>query len=726
MAAWSGPVAKIRNDDPYRAFDLHRTIRSDQPQVIPEGETALCPVVIEVGPESGRLSDLRSNLDRLHKFVKPKTDSEGGREFFASSYENEHFDRITAGVEKLWKENSEATFGEELKYARFYVIYGPERALFGKDQTFPGDLPFQARFIGSPVRQERSLAKETRGQAGFRRDFSTTLAIIDDSIAFLNQAFEKEGSSLFQEIWFQERIRSLDGLQSGGNRIDRDGIAELLRERGTRSEQEIYESDVWTKNGLGTFRPIDHTSGFHQPLAFPDSHGTHVAATAVAAFIETIEAPDGSANGLGLFGVTLPVDVTQDTSGGSIGTHLIEAIFQVMRWNDLLNPALADEADPSGFVPLVINCSYGFVAGKKDGTDLLPELIGEILASRNASGQPTALVVPMGNSHATRAIGKRTLKASEAEVFDWVLEPDDRTPSFLEILVVSPDKRPGSKLRLMLESPFGHEPVTFNMDGDALHNRQVLFSDTGALIGEWSEWEVKENDTRSLRGVLCLAPTQSHEDQDATVPPGRWAITATNTSQHEVELWAMAQRDDTPGTYPAFGRQSYLDHHGAHEFGSEAEYPMALSANYDQLSAHPHNSFLTHEGTHSVLATIASCYCYIAAAGVGEFGDNPNATNEQKKRPTRPSAYAAAGRAEYYPDFTELSDRSVAFPGIYGASTYSGGETIMAGSSVAAPQLAGFLAADLSWIGECQDDMMDEQDLPDPPEKTRRFGVVRP
>ena len=88
---------------------------------------------------------------------------------------------------------------------------------------------------------------------------------------------------------------------------------------------------------------------------------------------------------LSLFGVSLPTEVSHDTSGSSLGSYFIAALRQVMLWAD---DFVTDEAV---FTPLVINFSYGFTAGPKDGSDPLNLVIQRMIDGRNAAGRTTAM-----------------------------------------------------------------------------------------------------------------------------------------------------------------------------------------------------------------------------------------------------------------------------------------------------------------------------------------------
>lgn len=168
--------------------------------------------------------------------------------------------------------------------------------------------------------------------------------------------------------------------------------------------------------------------------------------------------------------------------------------------------------------------------------------------------------------------------------------------------------------------------------------------------------------------MITLAPTKRQETGYGIIPAGRWRLRITNISEAPIEVLAMIQRDDAPGTYPLISWQSYFELTTQNEVGFE----------------------VTGARTASAMASSKSSHVFVAGAGAG-------INAEQQQLPTKGSPYASAGprlpEGLGGPDATTLADRSLFFLGIYGAGTYSATKVLMSGSSVAAPRLAGWLAA---------------------------------
>ncbi|MEM7752639.1 MAG: hypothetical protein AAF230_04440 [Pseudomonadota bacterium] len=754
MATWK-ETEKQRDDDPYHAWAYHKALSERRGKK----SKTLCAVVIELKAHNGATDGLVKALLALLTILLSKRElatildalkrpdlmgavpargvlsGEGaGRDALdqvtCTEYERAH---LVASL-KAYVSNTDAPRALEEKdlYAQLFVLYAPEAVLFPKrlKPALWDNKLFSIRFVGQAVRSTDT--RENFDTSGADRDTSKArfLTIIDDSMAFLNEAFVlADGSTCFDHIWFQDRERPEAGECIGGARLTRDDInaylAELRKADGP-SERTLYESLLeGCKQGGGAlqFRLIDHASTQHQPLAFAESHGTHVASTALKKF----RSEGGDMAKLGVSAITLPTDVTQDTSGAALGSYLIAALRQAMLWNDQHHDGVGMQDKP-----LVISCSYGFLAGAKDGFDGLSSVISDMLYSRNALGRPTAFVVPMGNQYNTRSVADATLKPGESLKFDLVLAPDDQTANFLELFA----KGAGAKLHLRVSAPVEHDPLDIPFEvmpanGSSTPSpdlRQTLYSDDETLIGEWAEWEpgspwprrCDEQSRWDLRGALCLGPTASLEQPEGVVPAGRWVVEISNTSSVEVEIVAMVQRDDAPGTYPRRARQSFLDHPDAHEYGDNStDY---ASANWDQFKEA--ECPLTHSRTASVLASIDSPYLFAVGAGQG-------ALDRSGRTPVEASRYSGAGpRGDDIdgPEYTEMSDRTEMLPGIFGAGTYSGQEVSMDGSSVAAPQAAAHLVAtfdSFKSFAEKKHDLLTATNPPFAARRSSKFGFVR-
>ncbi|MEE3100297.1 MAG: hypothetical protein VX463_11070, partial [Pseudomonadota bacterium] len=147
------------------------------------------------------------------------------------------------------------------------------------------------------------------------------------------------------------------------------------------------------------------------------SHGTAV--LDLAAELE----PGADEDARPLIAVRLPRSSVQDTSGAEVKPLLIAGVRYAI--------AAARRAARRRDVRVVVCISYGVFAGAMDGDSTLERALDAIVAGE---GGRVAIVLPSGNGRMEQAVARVTLtaEAPEAELV-WRIQPDDRTPSFLQI-----------------------------------------------------------------------------------------------------------------------------------------------------------------------------------------------------------------------------------------------------------------------------------------------------
>ncbi|HEU0201053.1 MAG TPA: hypothetical protein VFR86_11525, partial [Burkholderiaceae bacterium] len=180
--------------------------------------------------------------------------------------------------------------------------------------------------------------------------------------------------------------------------------------------------------------------------------------------------------------------------------------------------------------------------------------------------------------------------------------------------------------------------------------------------------------------VIVLAPTAPTDPPDPAeklAPAGVWEVKVKNTSTQRVTIDAWIQRDDTPLGYSIVGRQSYFDDPQYRRFndtGGEIELDDNATASYVRRS-----------GTLSAIGTGAR------SVVVGGF----------RRRDGRPVKYSSLGPAlaafdgalvRPGPDAAAVCEESVTCHGVLAAGSRSGAVVAMNGTSVAAPQIARWIA----------------------------------
>jgi hypothetical protein len=334
-----------------------------------------------------------------------------------------------------------------------------------------------------------------------------------------------------------------------------------------------------------------------------------------------------------------------------------------MRW--------ADELDSN--IPLVINFSYGFSAGPKDGSHMIERMIDQLVEWRNNRGAPTVVVLPSGNSYLTRTTANIQLDCEASESLDWRILPDDETDNFLEVYAdVPPGAAPETPVISIGVTPphGGPELRTLSVPGQA----QVLTDQGAPRAGAYYDVVTAADGAQRQRFFLAVNRTLDRRGRIAPAASGHWRITLSCRHDQGVEAKLYIQRDDTPAGYRKRGRQSYFVH-------PEAYHRDPTTGAYTQLgsSNEGHPCPITHEDT---LNAIGNGKTTILVGGAVRTTGDPAAP------------YVSSGPTETKcgPNLSFIIDESPAINGVLAAGSSSGSVVAMNGTSAAAPQAARLIA----------------------------------
>ena len=363
-----------------------------------------------------------------------------------------------------------------------------------------------------------------------------------------------------------------------------------------------------------------------------------------------------------LVGVNLPRRTTDDTSGLSLGVHVLDALHFVLQRAEAA-------AKSARMLPgaVVANLSFGRFAGAHDGSGLLGTAIDEMIALRNREGLPLAVVLPAGNGHLSRGHARGELAPGGSHTLAWRIQPDDRTPSFVELWpgVAADAERDASGpraagLTVTLCSPAGEECGPVGVDRQA-----VMHDAAGRAIATVTHL------SRSATGdgpmvLVAVAPTFALGAAAPTAPAGRWSIRLENGAGRPVRIAAWIQRDDRFAGSSLGGRSSYFEEDAYRRFDDRGR----------PLDADPPGStaWVSRADTINPIATGA--YPVVVGARDAATG--------------RASPYSAAGRGRP-PQVTAVSDGSRTRPGIATHGTRPGTRVRANGTSLGAPQVARWL-----------------------------------
>lgn len=329
--------------------------------------------------------------------------------------------------------------------------------------------------------------------------------------------------------------------------------------------------------------------------------------------------------------------------------------------------------------PLVVNMSYGAMAGPHDGTGMLESAIDELC--RASKGQ-LAVVLAAGNSHGTRRDAeqdlkhlpggmhaRRPLKPGGEASFTLFIPPDKQFETYVEFWFSVQGRKPGEDQFLALESPgqVGEVEIVIQPPtGDAWPAAVCPGLHMTPEAGLFFVRQSTQGHHRSM-ALLVVAATQV-SGKYISAPSGRWRVTvrhkkaAGTPAARSFQVDAWVERDDTE-VGAVRGQSARLVEHG------------------DGTA-----SGLTDENTFTSVATGRETF------RVGAVMDRGAGLASE-----RVSAYSAAGASDKQgPEFSAIADAHAALPGIRVSGALSGMVLRANGTSMAAPQAARYLAEGLA------------------------------
>src|SRR5262245_6432086 len=537
--------------------------------------------------------------------------------------------------------------------------------------------PQQRRLIGSRRSSERRAASPGGP--------NVVVGIIDDGIAFGHERFrDKCRKSRIASIWLQDSSPQCDSFDYGSE-IDQDTINRGIEEcthKGGLEEDKFYHL-----MGVGNF-----TRQGHKPVMWRQPHGTHVLDLAAGPQPDVGELsplavmrPDWR-----IICVHFPAATTANTSGASLAANVVDGIWYI------LNRSSPD--DGATYPNVVINLSYGMLAGPHDGTSHLECAIDDIASFwEHATGAKVSVVIPSGNNHLSRihaCIEKHHFDRGKGYAdLPWRILPDDRTPSYLEVWLPHRSTRDASPIELMIVSPDGDESGWVGSS-----NPRVQLTKNSAHVVCQASYAYVPATGRGLFLVI-VGPTASlpvvvEKRSQATAPFGLWKVKLRRTNLDENDkVNAWIQRDDTPFSYRTVGRQSYFDDPLYRRFdaaGREIEDDYPSDKIISRAEEKDRDSIVKRAGSMNALATGESTIVLGGLLG-----------KEQ-----RLAKYTAGGPIElktgeksphrHGPDAVAVSDDTAVRAGTLAAGTRSGSIVAMNGTSVAAPLITRWIAVEFA------------------------------
>lgn len=478
-------------------------------------------------------------------------------------------------------------------------------------------------------------------------------AVIDNDIGFLNQNFRSPTNpeeSRFAAIWLQARERLVPD-PSGfvrlhiGQVLDNAKINQLIGEYG-REERLAYRELNETLHSRTAFKlppPIDAHGSMVADLALGNDH---IGARTVP-----------------IFGVQLPPEAARDTSGTTSESYIVQGIRWICFW--------ARELDLS--VPLVINVSYGVLAGQKDGGKFLEAQIRrEIEIAKkyldgNGNAQQVDVVLAYGNGRNERQVVDVNVAAgAQSEDFIWLIPAENPVPVFAEIRAVEPGGGLTDLPDTLRVSLFGPDSGLIELVGSegatSIAAEPPVTVNGGTVPARLYNVPLRVFVNRPPQPGYTLAavgPTRAFGHQLPVAMAGDWKIRLTNTGTEDVRAVLQIQRGDTAPGFRNGGLQTRFE-------------GRLTQTKEDGVAVQTVVPPLTNAGTNSAFANVT--IFQTAGAGRDVFGRQVRASY---------SGEGADWTTEIGPDNLMTVDRAFTF-GIRTSGTYSGTYARLSGTSAAA------------------------------------------
>jgi Subtilase family len=518
------------------------------------------------------------------------------------------------------------------------ILCSPD-AVEAKEWTVLHVGPPQAR----SYRQTGYYAGEAIARQSGPLSCTPVLGVVDDSIGFLHHRFRRaDGSTRFQSLWLMHAGLLADDPSPATGGVTLFGIELTAADINARIAMVRTEEAQYRRLNNAVHGPVARKGTNHHV-----GHGTHVLDLACGAL-----AGEAMAD-VPILGVQLSPGSIGDTSGRRLEPDIARALRLIV------NRALRRKERAA----LVINLSLGALAGPQDGTSFLEIFIAAEIAryqflSRNA---PIRVVIAYGNAWRQRLVARRVLKPGQEVTLDWRIQPDDRTPSFLELRT---EKGAANDIAIRLQPPDGG-PVLSRPTFPPFNVVWQYPTPRGPAAEVQREPEVN-----FATAMITVAATVADANLPVA-PSGPWRLTLRNTGTKAREITAKVQRDDTPGGYRPLGRQSWLDHPTG----------WAWEAETRAVTMPGPGSPITRKGTEVGYSGVNNASVYFAGAARPDLlvqgGQRPSSFTSEGGLPGREG-----------PTLSARSDDGSALRGVRAAGVRTGSTARLSGTSMATPMIS--------------------------------------
>ncbi|MEL6620804.1 MAG: S8 family serine peptidase [Pseudomonadota bacterium] len=491
---------------------------------------------------------------------------------------------------------------------------------------------------------------------------TTVMAVIDDGIAIAHDLLRKGPvSTRVQHATILAAEPVFGAHASVGRALEAHEIDAYLQ---AATHNDLLDEDRFYRD-VGI---VNWTADNISTVAMRASHGTYVTAMAAG------ELMDQGCTDRPVICVALPQRVVEDTTGlDSLPTLYLSLHI-------LTKQARRFRSTDGPLAPVVFNFSFGNSGGPHDGTGLFATLFEHYFGAQaelRDEPQTAWLTLPAGNINLGRLHG---VAAYETTRFDLTTQPDDRTPTVVQVwMPTGTETTPVPLAEVRVQTPSGQSAAISSVPGQSA----TLVNDAGVEIARLA-CQVGAGDTDRNLITLSMVPTATQDGAAPVAPAGTWALDVTGGDQGTIHLWI--RRDETlPGTRSG-GRQAWFSNDDYVRFGRFGA-PLPVDP----------------PGTTSPVRRAGSLSGFAGGA-------SPVVVAAFTERNAEVSPYSAAGPLVERdrpptpqrdgPDLTALGDDSYAMRGVIGAGSRSGSWVRLSGTSVAAPRVARKAADDIrDWTG---------------------------
>ncbi len=504
---------------------------------------------------------------------------------------------------------------------------------------------------------------------------AAVIGVIDDTVPFANQRLTVNNlDSRMAAIWMQDgAIASAVDPRVGadlphGTELRGAQISRMLVDlaAGDLADEEA----IYRKAGV-----IDFSRGSVQSGAFFGNHGAAVADLA-AGFAPS----DADARNFPVMAVSLPPEVTRDTLGTFAPFYILTAILYLVRRTRRLCRWIEKVRGDGVLVrlPLIVNISYGILAGAKDGSSLVEQFQDAVTQAGITDIGPVHFVLPMGNHRQSQT--HAALDTATDDQVTWEAKPDDKTPSFLEFWGPwRDDTNPPAQCMQLSISRQPSAPVT---TGFAAHGAFEELQNGDAPVGRaYLQYRRTNGGGREVI-TLAMYPTLPAQSGDPYIQPGHFQMSVSLGEDSVVD--AYIQRDDSIRRFRSGGRQSKFRDPFYQSHGPAGDV-LAFDPSGSQAN-------VMRAGTVNAFA----CGGLQLRVG-GTYGDEDDDLDEEEREVVVYSGLGAAGLARPITgDTTAPADRGRMRPGVVTMGSLSGSRQAVSGTSMSAPQVTRALARRLA------------------------------